>query len=128
MTNLPFSISHSPHHPIRLQRAHPESLLRAYRFRRSLADVAFISATRSVIAILSYACLSTRANLYRPYVYTSIGVAAAVAIFVAIKGALYDYSIEPSWMVWRRCPETLSLHSPGLSCEYLFRRPQYSSA
>ena len=39
-----------------LQRAHPESLLRAYRFRRSLADVAFLSATRSVIAVLAYAC------------------------------------------------------------------------
>lgn len=74
-------------------------------------DVAFLSATRSIIAVAAYACLSTRANLYRPYLYTSIGVAAAVAVFVAVKGALYDFSIEPSWMV--RCPAWLAHRRAG---------------
>ena len=64
---------------------------------------------------------STRANLYRPYVYTSIGVAAAAAIFVAVKGALYDYQIQPSWMA-RLLPHLgpILLHSgPAWSCRQL---------
>lgn len=63
---------------------------------------------------MAYACLSTRANLYRPYLYTSIGVAAAAAIFIAVKGALYDYSIEPSWMVSCQPPRALDpRRAPG---------------
>ena len=81
-----------------------------------------------VVAAWLHKCLltcrtgcSTRSNLYRPYVYTSIGVAAAAAIFVSIKGALYDYSIEPSWMA-RPCDPRPAATAAADSCGRRLRR------
>jgi pimeloyl-ACP methyl ester carboxylesterase len=80
--------------------AHPDHLVKGFRFRTSAADVAALSCVRAMLAIVAWGLCSSRANLFRPYLLSSYASAAMALGLVAVKAPLYKYtdSRGPVWL------------------------------
>jgi pimeloyl-ACP methyl ester carboxylesterase len=80
--------------------AHPDHLVKGFRFRTSAADVAALSCVRALLAVVAWGLCSSRANLFRPYLLSSYASAAMAVGLIAVKAPLYKYSGArgPVWL------------------------------
>jgi magnesium chelatase accessory protein len=83
-----------------LRHAHPDTLVRGFRFRSSTEDVAALAAVRSLVAVVAWGLLSSRANLFRPYLLGAYGSFAAATALVLAKAPLFRYrgARGPLWL------------------------------